>query len=464
MNEPAPPASRGACHRVLEHHGRCAPPTGRGRLGGADAARPRGRRARRRRPCGGCGCPSASRPRRSPGPASAIRLTAGPRDRFVRVRLRRVAGRRVVRGALAARARRAAPDGPLAAGRGHGLAACPSGRYRLEIRGGRRRGRPRGPGRRVPVRIFVRPGNVAVPCTGAPRGPPRPVARAGARRRRRRPARAARPSWRPPATSRARACARRSQTAGLDHGRHPPAGRPRPRRLPVRLRHAGPVPRLLRPHLGPLQVDHLPDQRRRRGLLRHGRLADVLEQRRARDAAGRGVVLVQRRLLARRGAQLVVLPPGELRRGGLDRAGCAATWPPTARAARWPTGTCPTSPRRPRARTAGPALQGLVRRPLLRRRRRRCCRPTSTSTSASRRRTRRAGATRRAGITAFTVGTGGRSHAVPVGRARQQRRPQRRHLRRAGADAAPDGLRLPLRAGPAARRSADAGSRGRGVH
>jgi hypothetical protein len=110
-------------------------------------------------------------------PGLAVRLTAGPRDRWVRLRLRRVAGRRVV-AARWMRVRRGRRQtirwrlGPATASR------LPVGRYRLEIRGARRRERPRGPTRHVPVRIFARAGSLAPPPpapTPAPAPAPVPI-------------------------------------------------------------------------------------------------------------------------------------------------------------------------------------------------------------------------------------------------------------------------------------------------
>jgi hypothetical protein len=106
-------------------------------------------------------------------PGLAIRLTAGPRDRFVRVRLRRVAGRRVVAARwLRVRAGRRQTVrwrlGAVTASR------VPVGRYRLEARGGRHRGRVRGPGRRVAVRIFARAGGAAPPPAAGPSPSPSP--------------------------------------------------------------------------------------------------------------------------------------------------------------------------------------------------------------------------------------------------------------------------------------------------
>jgi hypothetical protein len=129
------------------------------------------------------------------------------------------------------------------------------------------------------------------------------------------------------------------------------------------------------------------------------------------------------------------------------RAGCAATWLPTAPAAPWRTGTCPTSPRPPRGEDGRPGLKAWYDAlysggaDVLLQAHQHFYERFAPQNPTGGRDTRR-------GITVFTVGTGGRSHAVPSRPGVQQRRAQRRHLRRAGADAAPDGLRLPLRAGP----------------
>ena len=106
-------------------------------------------------------------------PGLAVRMTAGPRDRFVRLRLRRVAGRRVVaaRWLRVRSGRRQTVRWRL----GRATAAqLPVGRYRLEVRGGRRRERPRGPTRRVRIRIFARAGGAASPpaAPAPPAAPP----------------------------------------------------------------------------------------------------------------------------------------------------------------------------------------------------------------------------------------------------------------------------------------------------